>query len=121
VACHTSPPPRKVPQATSPLGERVTLALPERTYVGELLAVTDSTVILMIDNRVALARGSAVLRVVGPGFALTFDRGAKDYYQQLDRARHGSRYPYGISPEVFARLLAATSQSAPFDLTPPSR
>ena len=117
VACRTSPPPRTIPHATSPYGEQISVTLKDnRSFVGELLAVSDSSLMLMVHNRVAFARAGAISAVRASRFALRYSDAAGPPSKELEKARRGARYPYGISPEVLAALLAKTSQSSPVDL-----
>ena len=85
-----------------------------RSYGGELLTVTDSNAVLLVGGRVATVPLGAVdylsIRDLGAveyagGHARSPDRG--------QRAQRMARYPYGMSADVTAALLAATSQAAP--------
>jgi hypothetical protein len=106
-----------VPQATSPFGEPVSVTLTNRqSFTGELLAVTDSSLILMVRDRVAFARAGSIARARLRGFGLEYTNGARPSSRSLERARRSARFPYGVSPEVMAVLLGRTSQSAPDDL-----
>lgn len=115
--CRTSPKPTAIFQATSPYGEQISVTLKDgRSHVGELLAVTDTALIVMVQNRVAIARAVAIALARTSRFRLGYAAGTVRK-KELDNARRGARFPYGMSPEVLSALLTKTSQSSPDDLT----
>jgi hypothetical protein len=117
-ACHTSPKPQAIPQATSPYGVRGTVTLAYgRTYEGELLAVTDTSVVMFIDGRVGSVRPAAIIKLTVPGAGdIDYKAGRAVSAKRLARARQLARFPYGMSAEVTAELLAKSSQASPDDL-----
>lgn len=117
-SCHTSPKPQAVPQATNPFGVRGTVSLAYgRSYEGELLAVTDTSWVMLVDGRVSMVRTTAVHEVSVPTVGtLKYANGRAKSNVRLERAQRLTRYPYGIPPEAMAALLAKASQEAPDDL-----
>jgi hypothetical protein len=117
-SCRTSPPPQAVPQATSPYGAHSIVTLVDgKTFDGEVLAITDSSWILMVGDRVASVRDGAIsnVRVADLG-ELRYADGGRPSASELHRARRVTRFPYGIAPEAMAALLAKSTQSSPDDL-----
>lgn len=117
-ACHTSPPPAEVAQATSFHGARVTVSLADgRSADGELLAASDTALVLLVNGRVASVRNAALLKVDIPEFG-TFDYGPNvgDSAKHAERIRTVARFPFGIAPPAMTALLARTSQTEPDDL-----
>jgi hypothetical protein len=116
-ACYTSPPPEATPQATSPFGAEVTMWLADRrTVKGELLEVTDTTVMLLsrTTGRVAVARFPSIRSVEFSVVEAVFFTGrGNPGARALEGARLRARFPYGMSPAVRAALLAKAGQSAP--------
>jgi hypothetical protein len=117
-ACYTSPKPQAIPQATNPYGVSGTVTLANgRTSVGELLDINDTSVVMLIDGRVASARPAAIVKVELPGARdVNYKAGRAVSAARVMRARRMTRFPYGMSPEVTAALLARTSQASPDDL-----
>jgi hypothetical protein len=116
-ACYTSPAPQNFPQARSPYGAEVSLRLVDgRSVKGELLEVTDTSVMLLsrATGRVAVARkpavGSVEFSVVE---ALFFTGRGNPSARALEGARLRARFPYGIPPAASAAILAKAGQQAP--------
>ena len=117
-SCQTSPAPDTVPQAVSPYGEQATVTLVGgRRFRGELLALSDTAWIFMMDRKVAMGRIRGVQSVELNGVGvITYVPDHFPSEKQLNDARRRARFPYGISPAVMAALLAKTSQASPDDL-----
>jgi hypothetical protein len=114
-ACMTSGDPRAYPQATSAFGAEVTVSLVGGGGVqGELLAVTDTSVLLMVRDRVVVARGAAIIIIAAGRTWFSYANGGPRI-ASLERLRRLSRFPYGIAPATMAALLAKSAQSAPDD------
>ena len=117
-ACHTSPPPEQYTPARDPRGVGGTLTMQDgRTVAGELLAVDDSSFVMLAGRRVGVARFGAVRRAafahLGP---VSRSSGGRPTPQMLERARLLSRFPFGIPPAAMTALLADAQQAAPDDL-----
>ena len=117
-ACMTSRPPQKVTGANSVQGVVGALVLRDsRDHSGELLAVDDSAFVLLVRNRVGIARFRDMrsARFTLPGASpLVLGLGPKP--AELARARMVSRFPYGITATAMATLLAASKQEVVEDL-----
>jgi hypothetical protein len=83
---------------------------------GELLAVRDSSLVLLRNRQVAVVPFSAVAIVDFGETRLSLER--TPAAELLDRARRASRFPYGITPGAMAALLRSTGQEAPLELRP---
>ena len=120
-ACYTSPAPQNFLQARSPYGAMVTLQLVDgRSVKGELLEVTDSTVMLLsrATGRVAVARKPAVSSVEFSVVDAVFFTGrGNPTARALEGARLRARFPYGMSPAASAAVFAKAGQQAPDTLT----
>ena len=118
VACYTSPKPQAIAQATSPFGARGTITLAYgRTYEGELLAITDTSVVMLVDERVSSVRAAAILKLTLPAVGdVDYKAGRALSDKRLAQARRLARFPYGLSADVTAALLAKSSQTSPDDL-----
>ena len=116
-ACHTSPAPDVVALADSQHGAMVMLHMvdgPART--GELLAVRDSSLLLLRNRQVVVAPLSAVASVDFGETSVRVER--TSVAELLERARRASRFPFGITPGAMAALLRSTGQDAPVELRP---
>jgi len=102
-ACSIGPSGKSYPPAKGPAGAAVEIELHRNRGIGgELLAVEDTT-LLLVENR-------QLIRVAIP--AVKSLRGPRISTRQLDepmrqRLRLISRYPQGVSAELEARLLQA--------------
>jgi hypothetical protein len=116
-ACHTSPAPDVVALADSQRGAMVMLHMVDGSArTGELLAVRDSSLVLLRNRQVAVVPLSAVAIVDFGETRLSLER--TPAAELLDRARRASRFPYGITPGAMAALLRSTGQEAPLELRP---
>lgn len=102
-ACSIGPSGKSYAPAKGPAGAAVEIRLHgNRELGGELLAVEDST-LLLVENR-------QLIRVEIP--AIQSIRAPRISTRQLDQPMRGrlrliSRYPQGVSPDLEARLLQA--------------
>lgn len=102
--------------ARSPKGVAVTVeAGTGRTFTGELLAVTDSGLLMLVDDRIAFVYGDAMQRLKPGSGATGFYVAGRDFrtipaVQQLIPL---SRFPAGIATPVLAQMLNACSQQVP--------
>jgi hypothetical protein len=112
-ACiHTSPDPRdEVRDLVHGSGYELRLKSGERFY-GELLAVTDSTYVVRIDRRIAIAPMSMVTSL-GFGWQEIATPSGELWAGDRETLRRHSRFPYGITPTAMAGLLRASGQASP--------
>lgn len=112
-ACiHTSPDPEKEARERV-RGEGYELALKSGQHVyGELLAVTDTTIVLLVGYRVAVAPRPIVTAIVS-GWQLLSTPDGVIPSDDLATLRHRSRFPYGITSVAMTALLRASGQSSP--------
>ncbi len=115
-ACFTSPSPHNAALRDTQRGEAVTLHLINGTArVGELLAVRDSSIVLLMGDRVA----EAALADVAD---LSVNRDAwRSIRLETSAARaqvaRVSRFPFGITPSALSALLAESKQQVPDPIT----
>jgi hypothetical protein len=109
-ACSIGPTTKSYPPANGPAGATVTVELhDDRAIGGELLAVEDSS-LLLVEKRQLIRLGIASVRVLkGPRLSTS---GRELSERVRERLRLISRYPQGVSPELEARLLHAYGASA---------
>jgi hypothetical protein len=113
-ACWTSPTPRKVALADQPRGATVTLHMTDGVvHSGELLAVRDSSLVLLLGERIAVAPLSAVESVT---FAPEGTPMSASRPETLLQARSAARFPYGITPTALNVLLQHAGQDIPIEL-----
>jgi hypothetical protein len=117
-ACLTSPRPLTVAQEDSQHGASGGVYMSNGAHhYGELLALDDSSIVLLTDNRVAIGALAHVARLefedlevreLGPAGRLPA--------AALQKGKEASRFPYGITAPAMTRLLASTGQTAPAQL-----
>ena len=116
-ACRTSPEPRRAAVDDSPRGASVVVHLADgRRLAGELLAVRDSSLLLLLPgNRVAVGHVADVDRVdLGTfGWSRQLDRNALTSPGGQERARQASRFPYGLPDPALRAVLARFGQASP--------
>jgi len=113
-ACWTSPTPRKVALADQARGAAVTLYMTDGVvHSGELLAVRDSSLLLLLGERIAVAPLSAIQKVTfaADGSTMTGQRA-----QTVNYARRAARFPFGITPAALKVMLQQSGQDAPIEL-----
>lgn len=111
-ACYTSASPRRAANFNAQKGETVTVHLTNgRSRVGELLGVRDSSLVLLVENRVVMGRLADVgdvafertpWRSIRPGTSAAVERIARV-----------SRFPFGVTESALTELLVQTKQTAP--------
>jgi len=113
LACARGPRASSFAPALKPSGAAVTIDSGKRTFDGELLAVSDTALVLLRGGMVAVARYWAIEDVILPQFDATYAiRSARPDTATLSKLRLRSRFPQGLTPELLARLLAAYHQDA---------
>jgi hypothetical protein len=105
-ACSIGPKVEGYQPAQGPAGAEVTIALTDdRTVGGELLAVEDTTFLLVSGRELVRIGMGGVRTLKAPRFSasrqLLVTAPARERLQRI------SRYPQGVSPELEARLLEA--------------
>ena len=117
-SCTTSPAPRKVATADAHRGANVIVHMVDGAeHFGELLAVRDSSIVVLTRNRIAIGSFADIRGVTVGEFAPTdFTRGSWPLETSLGKLAPASRFPYGIAASPMAVLLESTKQTAPADL-----
>jgi hypothetical protein len=106
VACSIGPKVERYQPAQGPAGAEVTIALTDhRTVGGELLAVEDTTFLLVSDQQLVRVGMGAVRSLKGP--RISAGRQLLVTIPIRERLQRISRYPQGVSPELEKRLLDA--------------
>ena len=118
-ACSYGPRPENFGPARTPEGVQATVYFAQReSLTGELLAVRDSSMVLLVGRRVTVVRFDAI---AGARFEslprLELRRRRAPEGRHRDELRLVSRFPYGLTPEIEAALLAAHGQER-LDLIP---
>ncbi|MBK6487145.1 MAG: hypothetical protein IPF98_09795 [Gemmatimonadetes bacterium] len=111
-ACYTSPLPKRAAMRDTHRGEIATVRMVNGTErTGELLGVQDSSIVLLVGNRVArgtLANIAVVLVGGAPSRQITMGSG-----ETLTRLARASRFPFGITAYTLSVLLDQAKQSTP--------
>lgn len=121
-ACMTSSSPAVVARRDDGKGTVATVLMRSGVqHTGELLAVDDSTVTLLVRERVGTGRLADVatiwIDVDQPTQLVVRDNAWSA--DRMRRARLWSRFAYGMTPAAWAALLASTAQAAPAPLDAP--
>ncbi len=125
-ACRFGPSPKDIDWVNSPDGARIALRVvgEPQDRVGELLAVNDESVMLRsyeVVEGVELRRPKITRVLWSRVYAIDVDKLDSSYdVMRGQRVTNGarrnlaliSRFPQGISPEILAKLLTATKQTA---------
>ena len=107
-ACYVGPSLKRYAPAHAPAGATVALGLPEdRKVGGELLAVKDSTLLLLEERQLVRVDIAAIRSLRGPSISTRVMGDAA-----RERLRLISRYPQGVSPDLEASLLQAYGADA---------
>jgi hypothetical protein len=115
-ACYTSPAPHVVALADSQRGAMVMLHMTDGSArTGELLAVRDSSLLLLRNQRVVTAPLSSIVSMDLGDTRLAVAQRERPR-DLLERVRDASRFPYGITPAAMSALLRSTGQDAPTEL-----
>jgi hypothetical protein len=120
-ACSTSIRVDKYLPAVEPAGIRgdLTTTLDRTVLRVELLAIDDSSYIVLARDRVAVAPFRIVQKAEFDPIGTTTRNGrapSSDHHSQL---KFASRFPYGIPAEAMSRLLEKSAQQRPDDLAAP--
>lgn len=99
-----------VPAAVTPSGAEGRLQLERGTLTGELLTVTDSSVIVLNAQQKVISLPLA--RIRGLEFKPFVNTERRPDQQQLGVLRRISRFPFGIPSAALAALLAHAGQSS---------
>jgi hypothetical protein len=121
--CKTSPSVDDYFPATEPSGIRgdlVTTVDPGLLRV-ELLAVDDSSYVVLSRDRVAVAPFRIVRKAVFEPIGTTTRDGRGPSSSHRAQLKYASRFPYGIPPAVMSQLLQRSGQPRPDDLSAPGR
>jgi hypothetical protein len=87
------------------------------TYSGELLSVSDSGFVVLVGERVAVARFGRVDHLLFNGFSCgVFPSGNCSQPRAIEEARAVSRFPFGIPASAFRTLLERGKQTVPDSL-----
>lgn len=118
--CAFGPRPENFGPARGPEGAEVLLFFdPRRSIRGELLEVRDSTMLVLVARRVTLVRfdqlRGARIQLLP---RLDLYNGRMPSERGREELRLVSRFPYGLTPELEATLLASHGQDRP-DLPEP--
>jgi hypothetical protein len=83
-------------------------------HYGELLALDDSTIVLLTRKGVTIGSLSRIYGMSFDDFA-TYEVGPERHLSAgtLRKGRQASRFPYGITAPVMANLLANAKQTTP--------
>jgi len=119
-ACYIGPGIDTFAPARGPRGVAAEVRLRDRggEVKGELLAVEDSALLVLREQRIVRVPLHAISWARFPQTNVLIDR-RNLLPAQRDRLRQLSRFPAGVSPDVMARLLVAHGQVEP-DLVPPA-
>jgi hypothetical protein len=116
-ACRTSPDPQQAARADTPRGASVGVHLLDgQRHVGELLAVQDSSLVILLPaNRVAVGRFADVGRVDWGDYTSSRDFNTSVWTSPTlrQRGRLASRFPYGLPDRALRTLLARLGQTSP--------
>lgn len=113
-ACRTSPDPRRFGPANSPTGITGSVRVAGGgEVVGELLAVTDTAYVMLVNSRVTMAP-YAVLTTAHFAYVgrVTDSLGEAPSGKRRQRLELYSRFPFGIPGPAMSALLAKAGQSA---------
>jgi hypothetical protein len=113
-SCSFGPRVSKFGPATHVAGLGTMVARGDSTFGAELLAVTDTALLLVRDSRIVLARYRSVDRIdfLGLSEQYTITRGRPPVGQVREQLRLFSRYPPGVPASLLAELLAAYHQDS---------
>lgn len=110
-ACYHGPSLKKFEPAHAPDGIDADLRLERARVRGELLAVEDSTLVVLSDARRVVMVPVAKIRLGSFGELGTLLGEWTPSQETMERLRLVSRFPAGLTPELRGRLLAAYGQT----------
>ena len=119
IACKTSPNEHDYIPAAEPAGIRgdLTTTFDRNALRVELLAVDDSSYVVLARDRVTVAPFRVVRKAVFEPIGTTTRDGRGPSSDHRDQLKYASRFPYGISPAVMERLLQRSGQQRPDNLS----
>jgi len=122
-ACRTSPSPHDYLPAVEPSGIHGDLqtTFDRNPLRVELLAVDDSSYLVLSRDRVAVAPFRVVQRAVFEPIGTTTKDGSAPSSGHRSQLKYASRFPYGIPAAAMSRLLEKSGQQRPDDLAAPSQ
>ncbi len=110
-ACYVGMSAGKYRPAQQPAGVSITMTTPQGKAAGELLAIRETGVIVLIDQKVHLVPYTAILSseiAQTSGYAIANRAPGADVQAHL---RLLSRFPQGLTPELLGQLLQAYGQT----------
>lgn len=110
-ACYFGPSVENFPPATAPGGADVTVRLRRRAVQAELIAVSDSALVVRDEARLLRVRWADVeyVRVARFGEFYPYRAGAP---RELDQLRRVSRFPQGLTPQIERTMLGALGRDS---------
>ncbi len=112
VACHVGTRVFSFGPAVDPEGVSAQIVTNAGTFEAELLAVSDTALLLLRNRTVVLARYAVIRAATFQQVSETVDRGVAPDSATRERLRLISRFPQGVSREQLRALLAAYGQAA---------
>lgn len=112
VACHVGTRASSFAPAVNPEGVTAQVVTHAGTFEAELLAVSDTALLLLRNRTLVLARYAVIREATFQQVAETVERGVAPDSAARERLRLISRFPQGISRERLRALLAAYGQPA---------
>jgi hypothetical protein len=112
-ACTLGPTIAEFEPAHRAAGAPTTVRVGKSSVGGELLAASDSGVILLAREGITFIPYRAIRNGVTRGMPADFGLGDAPDREMLRMLRNLSRYPQGVSSELLEKLLAAYRQPSP--------
>ena len=112
VACHVGTRASSFAPAVDPEGVSAQIVTHAGTFDAELLAVSDTGLLLLRNRTLVLARYAVIREATFQQVAETVERGVAPDSATRERLRLISRFPQGVSRERLRALLAAYGQPA---------
>ena len=112
VACHVGTRASSFAPAIDPEGVSARIVTHAATFEAELLAVSDTALLLLRNRTVVLARYAVIREATFQQVSETVERGVAPDSTTRERLRLISRFPQGVSREQLRALLAAYGQPA---------
>lgn len=116
-ACHVGPDVATYPPATSPHGAVGNFEVGTTSFEAELLAVRDSSFVVLRNRQVVEVPFANVASSSFPHVSIQVSRKALPSAEELAQLRILSRFPQGLSAELERKLLDAYGQTAPLVLS----
>lgn len=115
--CHVGPDVASYPPASSPRGAVGKFEVGRTTFEAELLAVRDSSFVVLRDRQVVEVPFAGVTSSSFPHVSIRVSSEARPSAEELAKLRILSRFPQGLSAELERKLLDAYGQTAPVVLS----